>query len=640
MKNHTQAMVRNRYPAKCEFVRAYWKVVMSAAALLIMTLGGVGSPTAAIVTDFPLQPPDTSSPRATMDSFLSIMQEAHLQFIRMNKMYKEEPGWYKSPAVTKEMERFSVFFRRAKRCLNLSEIPPTLVDRVGVEATVLLKTIFDRISLPSLNSIPDADEMIADELSRWRVPNTEITISQVREGPRAGEYLFSPTTVDRLDEDYERIKHLPHKPGGWVGVYRLYTEISGEIIPDKLVYALPDWAKARYFHHPLWKWILAAFSLIGVLLVLIPVWRLRRGRPDDSPLRRTLRRILLPVSIMLAGFLLDYLQKDIGFRGNISEGMTTALLTLTFLGAGGTILLSGSIIAEGVIASPRIRSKGLDAAMIRVIARIISFAIAAWIIIIGTQTIGIPLTPVLAGLGVGGLALALSAQATVENFIGGMTLFADRPVRVGEFCKFGDQMGTVEEIGVRSTRLRTLDRTLVTVPNAEFSKLHLENYSKRDKIWFHPRIHLRLDTTPDQLRYILVEIRKLLYAHPKVLRDPARIRFVEFGSYSLDLDIFAYIKVTDTGEYLEIAEDLNLRMMEVVTRAGTDLAVPAILEYGIEAEGIDEQRVRDVESEVQAWRETNSLYLPNFPDEKIDDLADSLEYPPTGAPRKESEEDA
>ena len=278
--------------------------------------------------------------------------------------------------------------------------------------------------------------------------------------------------------------------------------------------------------------------------------------------------------------------------------------------------------------------------MIRVVARIFSFAIAAWIIIIGTQTIGIPLTPVLAGLGVGGLALALSAQATVENFIGGMTLFADRPVRLGEMCKFGGRMGIVEEIGVRSTRLRTLDRTLITVPNAEFSKLHLENFSKRDKIWFHPRIRLRLDTTPDQLRYILVEIRKLLYAHPKVLRDPGRIRFVEFGTYSLDLEVFAYIDATDYGEYLEISEDVNLRIMEVITRAGTDLAVPAVLEYGIEAEPIDEQRIRDVEAEVQAWRETNSLYLPRFPEEKIDDLAGSLEYPPPGAPRKGSGNDA
>ena len=163
--------------------------------------------------------------------------------------------------------------------------------------------------------------------------------------------------------------------------------------------------------------------------------------------------------------------------------------------------------------------------------------------------------------------------------------------------KFGDQFGRVEEIGVRSTRIRTLDRTLVTVPNADFSKLQLENFTKRDRVWFHPRIRLRIGTTPDQLRYILVEIRKLLYAHPKVLRDPARIRFAQFGTYSLDLDIFTYIDVTDFGEYLGIAEDLNLRMMEVIKRAGSDLAMPVSRKFTEKGKGLDKKRIGEVEAE-------------------------------------------
>lgn len=640
MKNHIPAMVRNRYPARPECVRAFWKIVMSAATLLIMTLGEVGSTTAAIFTDFPLQPPDTSSPRATMDSFLSNMQEAQKHYQKYSKMNEREPGWYASESAEAEFDRALIFLRRAKRCLNLSQIPPTLAARVGLEGALLLKTIFDRISLPPLESIPDTAEMANQELSRWRVPNTDITIAQVPEGPRAGEFLFSPATVDRLDDDYIRIKHLPHKPGGWEGVYTLYSEVSGRIIPDKFVRRLPGWAKTRIFNHPLWKWVSAALVLLVVLFLLRHIRHFSRGRPEDRPLHRALRRILYPVSIMLTAYLLDFLQEEIGFIGDISEGMTKTLLAVTFLGAGWTILLIGRVIAEGVIAGPRISTSGLDAAMIRVVSRIISFGIAAWIIIIGTQTIGIPLVPVLAGLGVGGLALALSAQPTLENFIGGMMLFADRPVRLGEMVKFGNQFGRVEEIGVRSTRIRTLDRTLVTVPNAEFSKLQLENYSKRDKMWFHPRIRLRIDTTPDQLRYILIEIRKVLYAHPKVLRDPARVRLVEFGTYSLDLEIFAYIDVKDFDEYLGITEDLNFRIMEVINRAGSGLAMPASRKVTEEGKGLDEERMRDVEVEVEAWRETNALYLPKFPEEKINDLEGTLQYPPPGSHRIEDKEEA
>jgi MscS family membrane protein len=191
------------------------------------------------------------------------------------------------------------------------------------------------------------------------------------------------------------------------------------------------------------------------------------------------------------------------------------------------------------------------------------------------DSFGFDVTTLVAGLGVGGIAVALAAQKSIENLFGGITLYADRPVRVGDFCRFGNAVGTVEEIGLRSTRVRTLDRTVVSIPNAEFSNLHLDNFTRRDKIWYHPRIGLRYETTPDQIRYILGAIREMLHAHPKVDRDPARVRFTNFGPSSLDLDVFAYVKATDYGEFLGIAEDLNLRIMDIVKEAGSSFAFPS-----------------------------------------------------------------
>jgi len=248
------------------------------------------------------------------------------------------------------------------------------------------------------------------------------------------------------------------------------------------------------------------------------------------------------------------------------------------------------------------------------------------------DSFGFNVTAVLAGLGVGGIAVALAAQKTLENLFGGITLYADRPVRVGDFCRFGDKLGTVEEIGIRSTRVRTLDRTLVTVPNAEFSNLHLENYTSRDRIWYHPRIGLRYETTPDQIRWILVEIRRMLYAHPRVNPDPARIRFVGFGAYSLDLDIFDYVAATDYGEYLEIAEDLNLRIMDIVERAGSSFAFPSQTTYIEEGDPLPRERQEEIGQDVEAWRKDRALYLPRFPDEKVSELRSTLDYPPKGSP--------
>src|SRR5262249_27985445 len=142
---------------------------------------------------------------------------------------------------------------------------------------------------------------------------------------------------------------------------------------------------------------------------------------------------------------------------------------------------------------------------------------------------------ILAGLGIGGIAIALAAQKTIENLFGGVAVVSDKPVTVGDFCKFGDRVGTVEDIRLRSTRIRTLDRTVVSVPNSEFSSMVLENYSKRDKVWFHPTLNLRRDTTPNQVRNILESIRSILADHPKVETGTLPVRFIGAGSYSLDI---------------------------------------------------------------------------------------------------------
>jgi MscS family membrane protein len=245
---------------------------------------------------------------------------------------------------------------------------------------------------------------------------------------------------------------------------------------------------------------------------------------------------------------------------------------------------------------------------------------------------GFDVTALVAGLGVGGIAIALGAQKTLENVFGGITLFANQPVRVGDVCRFGEKLGIVEEIGLYSTRVRTLERTVVTVPNSEFASLQLENFGVRDKMLYNPTLGLRYETTPEQLRYVLVEVRKMLYAHPKVDPDPARIRFKSFGAYSLDLEIFTYVKSTDINDFLEVAEDLNLRIMDLVAAAGTSFAFPSQTMYFEQGEGIDRDAAREAEKAVQLWRERRELNLPRFPPERIAELRGKIDYPPEGSP--------
>jgi MscS family membrane protein len=188
---------------------------------------------------------------------------------------------------------------------------------------------------------------------------------------------------------------------------------------------------------------------------------------------------------------------------------------------------------------------------------------------------------ILAGLGVGGVALALAAQKTVENLFGGVAVITDRPVTIGDFCRFGDQVGTVEDIGLRSTRIRTLNRTLLTVPNGQFSSMPLENFSKRDKMWFHLMLNLRRDTTSDQVRTLLESITKSLRQNPKVETGPLPVRFVGVGTYSLDLEVFAYVLTRDGDEFMRIQQELFLWILDEVEAVGTGLAVPTQAYYSI-----------------------------------------------------------
>ena len=207
------------------------------------------------------------------------------------------------------------------------------------------------------------------------------------------------------------------------------------------------------------------------------------------------------------------------------------------------------------------------------------------------DNLGFKVTTIIAGLGVGGIAVALAAQKSIEDILGAMTLLGARPVEIGDFVKFGDKIGTIEDISLRLTKVRTLDRTLVNVPNSVFASLQLENYTSRDKIRFHPKIHLCYETTTDQLRRILVEIRKILSSHPKVLEKPLRVRFVKFGTYSLECDIHAYIDTKVYGEYLETAEELNFSIMNAIEEAGAQLAIPAQNIYTQSKKSVDKETV-------------------------------------------------
>jgi MscS family membrane protein len=214
------------------------------------------------------------------------------------------------------------------------------------------------------------------------------------------------------------------------------------------------------------------------------------------------------------------------------------------------------------------------ASLVRLMRRITDVLLVVAAVFVALQHFGLDPTAALAGLGIGGIAVALAAQKTLENVIGGLSLIFDKAVRVGDFLKLGDIVGTVESIGLRSTRLRTLDRTILSVPNGQIANATLETMSLRDMCWFRHVLSLQYGTTSAQLRRITDEIRILLGAHPEIDTESIRVRLIRFGPSSLDLELFAYAVTKDWGRFLEIQEGLLVAVMEIVEAAGSAIAFP------------------------------------------------------------------
>ena len=184
-------------------------------------------------------------------------------------------------------------------------------------------------------------------------------------------------------------------------------------------------------------------------------------------------------------------------------------------------------------------------------------------------------TAALAGLGIGGLAIGLGAQKTFENLLGGISILTDKAIVVGDPCKIGDRTGTVEDIGLRSTRIRTEERTVVSIPNGTVATATLENFRFRDKILCRQLVRLRYDLSPDHLRYVLEQIREALAKNPKVEATTSRVRILRFGDYAVEVEIYAYILERDYGKYLAAQEALILDVLETLDRTGGALALPS-----------------------------------------------------------------
>jgi len=510
---------------------------------------------------------------------------------------------------------------QAAEYLDLRSLPPHLIESQGPELARQLKIVLDRtlwIDLETLSASPEGDAQdnlpaVREHVGKISTEerNYDLLLQRVPRGDGMYIWKFAGLTVAEIPELYQHFGYGP------------------------LEHIFPAWLfDMSILGIHLWVWAVA----IVVGLLLIPVARMLTWLVVAilGVVRADLAQqfsqyfsgpFTLLVWTILGRKIIGMIGPSVAVRA-LGEARTVQVIALAwFL----TRLID--FVAQRLGANLDRQGLSGSRVLLTPVARLVKFIALAGAVLLWLDNAGYKVTTLLAGLSISGVAVALASQKTLENIFGALTLFTSRPVKVGDFCRFGNQVGTVEEIGLRATRIRTLERSVITVANAEFANLHLDNYSERDRFWYHPTLQLRYETTPDQIRYILIEVRRMLYAHPKILAEPLHVRFKGFGAYSLDVEVFAYMGVTDYTESLEIAEDLNLRIMDIIEAAGSDFAFPSEVQYSLAGKPLDEERAKAVGQEVKQWKSRKELYLPGFPPDKIASLKNSLEYPPEGSPQ-------
>ena len=508
------------------------------------------------------------------------------------------------------------------------QMSPARRQSEGEQMATKLKVVLDRAFAGEFNNFTQADgipqegvPLNSQKLGTMSSGDVEADLDLVRvSDPSAGKiWLVSSSTLSKVPELYDQVQA---------------RQVESRL-PDVLV-------KHEFAGMPLWQLLAlllalpVATALGWLVLALLEVplrwWARRRGQLDVANWRSVSGPAWLLTGTLIHQVFAVYLHIPLLPRHYYFQVTSIALI------------ISVTWILWRVVqwSLHRVRSRALSGghagtgSLMLLGERILKAVIFVAGVLAVFSSLGFNMSTALAGLGIGGLAIGFGAQKTIENLFGGVSVLGDEVFRVGDVCRFGDRTGVVEDIGLRSTRIRTDERTLVAIPNGTVATINLENLSRRDKILFKTTLGLRPETKTDHVRFVLAEIRRLLYSHPKVETTSVRVRLTDIAGSSLSVEVVAYILTRDFNEFAAVREDVLLRVMDVMKNSGGGLALPSQTLYLSRDTGVQEEKADQAVKKIAELREGKQLPFPDFHEEDISSFKGSIEYPqPESAVRKQ-----
>lgn len=501
------------------------------------------------LTASPLVPVKTETPRDTMRSFLRAMDD------------------YRAATLAGQKDHALARLDDAVRCLNLDDIPVITRTAEGRRAAIFLKETIDRVILIDFEKIPEDPS-----LSRWRLKDTEITLVRIDSGDRVGEFLFSKDTVARAESFYRRVEHLPYLPGSGGGA--LFR-------PPWFEQTLPAWAFRKFADIALWQWagllLALLLGLTAKALVRLGGWMVKKilnhhthTHWDDA----IIEAIAGPLGLTVASFIWLGAAYALRFQGTVMVLLGGGLKILIFASLVWVFYRLAGVLGDYLKEIARRSDNTLDDQIVKLITRTLKIFVVVVGVLLCAQNLGIQVFSVLAGLGIGGLAIALAAKDSLANFFGSIFIMLDRPFRAGHWIVARGHEGVVEEIGFRSTKIRTFYNSLVSIPNSELAINPVDNMGLRRYRRVRTTLAITYDTPPDKISAFTAGIRSILENRPLVRPENLQIAFHDFGSSSLDLLLNFFLEVPDWGTELRERESILLDILRLAADLGISFAFP------------------------------------------------------------------
>ena len=530
-----------------------------------------------------------SSPRTTLDSL-----------IRLTGTFQ---GLVDEEGMTHEnTRRLRNINQQFEKLFDLREVPPKYRRHVAAETAVYLREALARFPLAPIEEIPDEDMMVArvneGRAAFYQLPGTPVVIRLTEEGVYEGRYQFSQATVDEARNWYEASREFPYYPGqeSVDGLYEAYFLTPGPLISHELIRALPGWMHAQLLGQVVWQWLMlvvTALALVGLALLLHIIARRLAGEHDE--LKRNLVLMLWPIGVIYLVIGARYfLEKQVMLSGDTLQDVLFTAKLIKLFATVYLVVRVGNVLTEIFIAVRQFSTRLIEQQLIRLGIRMLIILTAVVIVLEGMQQIGFSLATLVAGAGVTGLAIALAAQDALKNVFGGLLLALDRPFEVGQRVRMKGYEGFIQEVGLRSTRVRTLSGNQIIIPNEEAARMEVENIGRRPFIRRDLNVTITYDTPPEKITRA-VEILRDILAVPEAPDDadgeqhpneainrpgyPPRVFFNDLNADSLNLLAVYWFHPPEIWQSVEFAHRVNMQIMERFNAEGIDFAFPSQTMY-------------------------------------------------------------